>query len=138
MCSVAQLCPALCDLQPSKLLCPWNFPGKNTGVGCHFLLQGIFLTQGPNAKYNTFNLKIYFFNDWWILIFVFTYFLINFLYSANRLVLSFTHCSHSSSWSVEICILYAINPLFYATNGLPGLSFTFQLSKIFYFSVQKS
>ena len=37
-------------LQPhgleSRLLCPWNFPGKNTGVGCHFLLQGIFLIQG--------------------------------------------------------------------------------------------
>ena len=31
-------------LYPTKLLCPWNFPGKNTGVGC--LLQGIFLTQG--------------------------------------------------------------------------------------------
>ena len=29
----------------STLLCSWNFPGKNTGVGCHFLLQGIFLTQ---------------------------------------------------------------------------------------------
>ena len=28
--------------------CPWLFPGKNTGVGCHFLLQGIFLTQGSN------------------------------------------------------------------------------------------
>ena len=28
--------------------CPWDFPGKNTGVGCHFLLQGIFLTQGSN------------------------------------------------------------------------------------------
>ena len=27
---------------------PWNFPGKNTGVGCHFLLQGIFPTQGLN------------------------------------------------------------------------------------------
>ena len=27
---------------------PWNFPGKNTGVGCHFLPQGIFLTQGSN------------------------------------------------------------------------------------------
>ena len=26
-------------LQPSRLLCPWDFPGKNTGVGCHFLLQ---------------------------------------------------------------------------------------------------
>ena len=27
-------------------LCPWDFPGKNTGVGCHYLLQGIFPTQG--------------------------------------------------------------------------------------------
>ena len=26
-------------LQPMRLLCPWNFPGKNTGVGCPFLLQ---------------------------------------------------------------------------------------------------
>ena len=32
-------------LWPTRLLCPWDFPGKNTGVGCHFLLQGIFLTQ---------------------------------------------------------------------------------------------
>ena len=30
------------------LLCPWDSPGKNTGVGCHALLQGIFLTQGSN------------------------------------------------------------------------------------------
>ena len=35
-------------LQPARLLCPWDFPCKNTGVGCHFLLQGIFLTQGSN------------------------------------------------------------------------------------------
>ena len=32
----------------SRLLCPWDFPSKNTGVGCHFLLLGIFLTQGLN------------------------------------------------------------------------------------------
>ena len=31
-----------------KLLCPWNSPCKNTRVGCHSLLQGIFLTQGLN------------------------------------------------------------------------------------------
>ena len=31
-----------------RLFCPRNFPGKNTGVGCHFLLQGIFPTQGLN------------------------------------------------------------------------------------------
>ena len=28
--------------------CLWDFPGKSTGVGCHFLLQGIFQTQGLN------------------------------------------------------------------------------------------
>ena len=35
-------------LQPTRLLCPWDSPGKNTGVGCHSLLQGIFSTQGQN------------------------------------------------------------------------------------------
>ena len=32
----------------TRLLCAWDFLGKSTGVGCHFLLQGIFLTQGSN------------------------------------------------------------------------------------------
>ena len=35
-------------LRPARLLCPWNFSGKNTGMGCHFLFQGIFPTQGSN------------------------------------------------------------------------------------------
>ena len=35
-------------LQPARLLRPWDSPGKNIGVGCHFLLQGIFPTQGSN------------------------------------------------------------------------------------------
>ena len=35
-------------LKPTWLLCPWDSPGKNTGVSCHFLLQGIFPTQGSN------------------------------------------------------------------------------------------
>ena len=33
---------------PARLLCPWDFPGKNTGVCCHALLQGIFPDQGLN------------------------------------------------------------------------------------------
>jgi len=37
-------------LWPTGLLCPWDSPGKNTGVGCHFLLQGIFLTQGSKTS----------------------------------------------------------------------------------------
>ena len=32
-------------LEPTRLFCPWESPGKNTGVGCHFFLQGIFLTR---------------------------------------------------------------------------------------------
>ena len=33
----------------TRPLCPWNFPGNNTRVGSHFLLQGIFPTQGSNS-----------------------------------------------------------------------------------------
>ena len=36
------------ELQPARLLCPLGFSGKNTGVGCHALLQGIFSIQGSN------------------------------------------------------------------------------------------
>ena len=45
-CWVAKSCLTLCRLH--GLLCPWDFPGKNTGVVCHFILQGIFLIQGLN------------------------------------------------------------------------------------------
>ena len=48
-CLVTQSCPTHLRphrLQPARLLHPWDFPGKNTGVGCHAPLQGIFLTQG--------------------------------------------------------------------------------------------
>ena len=42
-----QSCPTLRPdaLLPARLLCPWDSPGKNTGVGCYALLQGIFQTQ---------------------------------------------------------------------------------------------
>ena len=43
-----QLSPTLCDLWPTMLLGPWDSLGKITGVGCHALLQRIFLTQGSN------------------------------------------------------------------------------------------
>ena len=43
-----RLCHPMDCMSPSSLLCPWDPPGKNIGVGCHFLLQGIFPTQGSN------------------------------------------------------------------------------------------
>jgi len=47
-CSATQLNTIPCGLQPARLLCPWGSPGKNTGVDCHFLRQGIFPTQGSD------------------------------------------------------------------------------------------
>ena len=38
-------------LHSARLLSTWDFPGKNTGVDCHFLLQGIFLTTGSNSSF---------------------------------------------------------------------------------------
>ena len=48
-----QFCPALCDSMDCSptLLYPWGSPGKNPGGGCHFLLQGIFPTQGSNPRF---------------------------------------------------------------------------------------
>ena len=45
-CMRAKLLQSSLILQPTRLLCPWYSPGKNTGVGCHALLLGIFSTQG--------------------------------------------------------------------------------------------
>ena len=51
-CSVTQQCPTVCDpvdcSHECRLLCPWDFPGKNTGVTSPFFLQGIFLTKESN------------------------------------------------------------------------------------------
>ena len=54
MCCAVPSCSVMSDsllphgLWPTRILCPWESPGKNTGVGCHALLQGIFPTQGSN------------------------------------------------------------------------------------------
>ena len=49
-CVYAQSCPTLSGLQPTRLPCPWNFLGKNTAAVCHFLLPGVFPTQGSNLS----------------------------------------------------------------------------------------
>ena len=53
VCFLAQSCPTLCDpmgCSLAGLLCAWDSPGENTGVGCHALLQGVSPTQGWNLR----------------------------------------------------------------------------------------
>ena len=45
---VTKSCLIFYNPMDCSLLCPWDFLGNNTGVGCHILLQGIFLTQGSH------------------------------------------------------------------------------------------
>ena len=65
------MCALLCltlqthGLKHSRLLCPWNFPGKNTGVCCHFLLQGIFPTQGSNPQVSCVGRRILCYHPTW-------------------------------------------------------------------------
>ena len=49
---VTQSCPTLQfhGLEPTRLPCLWNSPGKNTGEGCHFLLREMFPTQGLSQE----------------------------------------------------------------------------------------
>ena len=51
------VCPVTSDSLrphgPTRLLCPQNFPSRNTAAGCHFLFQGIFPTQGSNPSFTT-------------------------------------------------------------------------------------
>ena len=45
-------------LKPARLLCPWDFPGKNTRVGCHYLFQRIFPTQESNLHWQVGSLPL--------------------------------------------------------------------------------
>ena len=61
MYTVVQSCLILLQphrVQPTGLPCPWNLPGKNTRVGCHFLLQGIFPTQVSNLSWQADSLPL--------------------------------------------------------------------------------
>ena len=58
--SVAQSCPTACDpMGCTLLLSSWDFPGRSTGVSCHFLLQRIFPTQGSISGLLHYRQKLY-------------------------------------------------------------------------------
>ena len=50
VCACVYACALQPHVLPARLLWPWDFPGKNTGVAYHFLLQGNFLAQGSSLR----------------------------------------------------------------------------------------
>ena len=52
------------EVLPARLLCPWDSPGKHTGVGCHFLLLGIFPPQGLNPRFLHWTWILYLLSHW--------------------------------------------------------------------------
>ena len=104
---VAQLCPTLCDpvgYSLARLLCPWDFQGKNTGVHCCSLLWGIFLTQGSNQGLLHCRQILYCLSHWGSPIYEFTH-LITYLsiHLSNHLSIS-TTIRPSSHLSIQLFI----------------------------------
>ena len=67
-------------LWPASLLCPWNLPGKNTGVGCHFLLQRVFPTQILNLGLLHWQVILYHCANWEaIYIYIYIYKIIKYI-----------------------------------------------------------
>ena len=106
-------------LQPARLLCPWYFPGKNTGTSCHFLLQGILLTQGSNP---CLVCLLYWHTDSLSLVpsFLFSWFLC-FLQWNILILVSF--CVHSIFSMVTMEITFNILTLQYSNLNLYQLNF---------------
>ena len=120
-CLVAKSCPTLLQphgMWPTRLLCPWYFPGKNTGVGCHFLLQGIFLTQGSSLcllqweadslLLRHLRINSEFLADFWLHFAEFHVFL---KFGAQILPPSLSQKAHWLFSSNSICLHYSINEL---------------------------
>ena len=79
VCSIVSGSLQFHELQPTRLLCPWNFPDKNTRVGCHFLLQGVFLIQAlnphlpPLLHWQVDSLPLYHLESVYICVYVYIY-----------------------------------------------------------------
>ena len=111
--SVTRLCPTLRPhgLQPARLLRPWDFPGKSTGVCCHFLLQGIFTTQGSNPRLSYWQVDFYHCVTWvymlpWI--HILTFYLFESWFLKNSVWECFGHCFIHFLDYDSIRLMYAI------------------------------
>ena len=93
-------------LQPARLCCPWNFPGKNTGVGCHFLLQGI---QGifPAEKSNSHPLCLLHCSQIPHLLSHLVY--LPSLFLTLLLLIPYEYHSKLSFWSIALIVTFGVN-----------------------------
>ena len=102
---VAQSCLTLRPhgLQPTRLLRPWDSPGMNTGVCCHFLLQGIFPTQGsnpglPHSRHTLYHLSHYNQHEIYYRGILYPFFLLILIFCNQMCIL---HIGHFSVWTAS-------------------------------------
>ena len=86
------------SLRLHGLLCPWNFPGKNTGVCCHFLLRGIFLAQG----WNPYLLCLLYWQAVFFFFLIFIYLFILFYFLALQHCIDFAIYQHESAVGIHV------------------------------------
>ena len=104
-------------LHPARLLCQWDSPGKNTGVGCHAVLQGIFLTQGSNLDLPCLHVYVYVcvcmciymymcVYSWNIYLGV-LYLYIKYIYLVN-IYMKYIYLGYLYAWSVYVCVILSL------------------------------
>ena len=118
---VAQWCPTLCD----PMVCPWNSPGKNTGVGCHSLLQGIFATQGLNPGLLHCGQILYHLSNqgspWAVYAYSFSLCILFFFFPAWNLcycMQTFSNCGEQGLLLVAVCGLLIALAFLVAEHGV--------------------
>ena len=89
--------------QPTRPLCPWDSLGKNTRVGCHALLQGIFLTQGSNLHHLHLLLYTQILYHW--ATGAVPCIIVRYLKSWNECILNFKSINTQKSFYLQISIL---------------------------------
>ena len=102
-----------------RILCPWNFPGNNTGVDCHFFHKSTFLIQGAKLSLVSPVSAGRFFTTsttWEALIYIYTYYIYIYIYICNidiNKICILIYVLYIYNMYINICIIYIIYSCLY-------------------------
>ena len=102
--------------QPTRLLCPWNFLGKNTGVGCHFLMQWLYPGTEPKSPVSSSLAGRFFF---FLLFFFFFKHEKNFVLGYNQLTMWWFQTNSEGTQPYIYMYPFSLKPLFHPGWHIP-------------------